>query len=122
MKLIIFLLSINLVFAEDVKVVKKGETVPFDGVLFTRELEKDIRNDIQVLTKKVDTLNKINDINEKELDILNKRVKIYQDKAKEMANREVKSEKDTFFKNTLYFLSGALLTGIVSYGVIRTVR
>jgi hypothetical protein len=122
MKLIIFLLSINLVFAKDVKVVNKGEVVPFDGVLFTRELEKDIRNDIQILTKKVDTLTKINDINEKELDILNKRVKIYQDKAKEMANREVKSEKNTFFKNTLYFLSGALLTGIVSYGVIRTVR
>lgn len=123
MKLIItFILSINIVMANEAKVVKKGEVVPFDGVLFTKELEKDIRNDLQILNKKVDTLNKINEINEKELAIVNKRLSLYQSKADIMAKREVKSEKDSLVKNTLYFLSGALLTGLIGYGVIKTYR
>lgn len=123
MKLIIaFILSFNIALANDVKVVKKGEVVPFDGVLFTKELEKDIRNDIQILNKKVNTLTKINDINEKELDIVNKRLALYQNKADELTKREVKSERDGLVKNTLYFLSGALLTGIIGYGVIKAYR
>lgn len=123
MKLMItFILSFNVAFANDVKVVKKGEVVPFDGVLFTKELEKDIRNDIQILNKKVNTLTKINDINEKELDIVNKRLALYQNKADELTKREVKSERDSLVKNTLYFLSGALLTGIIGYGVIKAYR
>jgi hypothetical protein len=123
MKLIIaFILSFNIALANDVKVVKKGEVVPFDGVLFTKELEKDIRNDIQILNKKVDTLTKINDINEKELNIVNKRLALYQNKADELTKREVKSERDSLVKNTLYFLSGALLTGIIGYGVIKAYR
>ena len=89
MKLIISLmLLLNISLANDVRVVKKGEAVPFDGVLFTKELEKQIRSDIQVLEKKVETLGKINSINEQEIGILNQRVSLYQDKAKEMADRE----------------------------------
>ncbi len=123
MKLITTLiLCFNIAIANDAKIVKKGEVVPFDGVLFTRELEKDIRNDLQILNKKVETLTKINDINEKELDIVNKRLSLYQTKADEMAKREIKSERDTLVKNTLYFLSGALLTGIIGYGVIKAYR
>lgn len=120
--LITLILSINVCFANEVKVVKKGDTVPFDGVLFTRELEKDIRNDIEILKKKADTLTKINDINEKELEIVNKRLKLYQDKSKELADREVKSENRDFLKNTVYFLSGALLTGLLGYGVFKAYR
>lgn len=103
--------------ADDVVVVKKGQAVPFDGVLFTKELEKSIRMDIQISEKRIDTLNKLNDLNEKEIDILTKRLNLHQQKTLEMSNREVESENRTFWKNTIYFLSGAIITGLISHGV-----
>lgn len=116
---LIFLLISNICIAEDVKVVKKGDTVPFDGVLFTKELEKSIRMDMQISEKKIDMLTKINDLNEKEINILTKRLELHQEKTAEIIDREVQLENSTFFKNTIYFISGALITGLISYGVNR---
>lgn len=115
-------MSSGLCFAQNVKVVKKGELVPFDGVLFTRQLEKDIREDIEKLKRRSEVLTKINEANEKEIDIVTKRLSLYQEKSKELADREVTSERDQFIKNAVYFLSGAILTGFISYGVIQTKR
>ena len=116
------LLISNICIAEEVKVVKKGESVPFDGVLFSKEKEKEVRVDLETSEKKIVTLRKLNELNESEITILNKRLELYQNKAKELADREVKSENNTFLKNSLYFLSGALLTGLIGYGVIQTYR
>ena len=122
-KLITLILTINLCFAENsVKVIKKGETAPFDGVLFTRELEKDIRNDLIVAEKKSAALTRLNEINEKEIEILNKRLGLYQTKAKELAEIETKVESDSFLKNVTYFISGALITGVIGYGVVKAYR
>jgi hypothetical protein len=116
------LLISNICIAEEVKVLKKGESVPFDGVLFSKEKEKEVRADLETSEKKIVTLRKLNELNESEITILNKRLELYQNKAKELADREVKSENNTFLKNSLYFLSGALLTGLIGYGVIQTYR
>jgi hypothetical protein len=122
-KLIVLFLTVNLCFADNsVKVIKKGESAPFDGVLFTRELEKDIRNDLIVYEKKSAALTRLNDINEKEIEILNKRLNLYQAKAKELAERETKAESDSFLKNATYFISGAIITGVIGYGVIKAYR
>jgi hypothetical protein len=101
-------------------VVKKGDITPFDGVLFTKELEKDIREDVQKLNRRNEVLTKLNEVNEKEIDILTKRIVLYQDKSRELVDREIKSERDSFIKNAAYFLSGALLTGLITYGVLQT--
>jgi len=114
-----FTLLLQQASASDVKTVKKGDIVPFDGVLFSKELEKDIREDAQFLEKKVNTLTKLNDLNEKEIEILSKRLELYQEKTKEMTLREVSNENTTFLKHTLYFLSGAIITGLISYGINR---
>jgi hypothetical protein len=103
----------------DVKTVKKGDTVPFDGVLFTKELEKSIREDIQVNERKINILTKLNDLNEKEIDILTKRLVVHQKVASEFATREVNSENNAFWKNALYFISGAVITGFIHYGANR---
>ena len=103
----------------DVKVVKRGDTVPFDGVLFTKEMEKSIREDLQLSERKVNTLNKLNELNEKEIDILTKRLVNHQKTVSEFSEREVFSENSTFWKSTLYFLSGAVITGLIYYGSNR---
>lgn len=102
--------------ANDVKVVKKGESVPFDGVLFTMEMEKSIRMDIQVYKKSTETLSKINELNEQEIDILGKRLSLYQTKTNELLRKE---DNTNLLKNVVFFLSGALIMGVVSYGVSR---
>lgn len=114
-----FLVLTQVCFGQDVKVVKKGEAVPFDGVLFTKELEKSIRMDMKISEKQIETLSKLNELNEKEIDILTKRLELHQEKNREMADREVEAENSTFWKHTIYFISGALLTGLISYGVNR---
>jgi hypothetical protein len=123
MKIFISLFMIsNLCFAQNVKVLKKGEMAPFDGVLFTKELEKDIREDVEKLKRRNEVLIKINEINEKEIEIVTKRLSLYQEKSRELADREVKAERSEFIKNALYFLSGAVITGFISYGVTQTNR
>jgi hypothetical protein len=120
--LLLLILSTNLCLAESVKVVKKGEPVPFDGVLFTKELEKDIRNDMETYKKKVEVLTKIDELNNKEIDILSKRLEVYQKKSLELAEKSSKLERDSYLKNAGYFLSGALLTGFLGYAVIQAYR
>jgi hypothetical protein len=123
MKLFLSLLLIcNICFAEDVKVVKKGETVPYDGVLFPKEKEQEIRTDLKTKEKRIITLSQLNDLNNKEIEVLNKRLGLYQEKAKEMADRELKQENNTFWKSALYFISGAVLTGVIGYGVVQAYR
>ncbi len=120
--LIAFILTTGLAAAQDVKVVKKGELVPYDGVLFPKEKEREIRTELETFEKKIITLRKLNDLNEKEIDILQKRVELYHKKSVELADREVKQESNSFVKSAIYFVSGALLTGVIGYGVIQAYR
>lgn len=123
MKLLIsFFLLANIALADEVKIVKKGDTVPYDGVLFTKDKEREIRTDLEISEKKILTLKRLNDLNEKEIEILNKRVELYQKKTKEIVNLQLQEEKYSNAKNALYFISGALITGLIGYGVIKAYR
>jgi hypothetical protein len=123
MKLLLTIfITLNIALAEDVKVVKKGDEVPFDGVLFPKEKEREIRTEIEIANKEVITLKKLNDLNEKEIDILNKRLDIYQKKSIELIKLEEEKKENDLLKNTLYFISGAVLTGVIGYGVLQAYR
>lgn len=122
MKLLIFLLSFNLCMANEVKVLKKGEVAPFDGVLFTKELERQIRNERIVADEKIKLLNELNDLSSKENEILKSRLELYQKKTTELLDMNNKVESSTFIKSAGYFLAGALITGVIGYGVIQAYR
>lgn len=122
MKFLILILSINLCFAEDVKVVKKGEVVPFDGVLFSKELERQIRNDKIILEEKVRILKSINELNIEHNSVLSSRLDLYQKKTTQLIEMNGKIEKSTFIQNAGYFMAGALITGFIGYGVIQAYR
>lgn len=109
-------------YGEDVTVVKKGAIVPYDGVLFSMDKEQEVRSERNVLQKRVLLLSDLNEINNKEIEILSSRLKLYQEKTKELSELEVKREESSFFKNALYFISGAIVTGVISYGVIQANR
>lgn len=116
-----FILFINYSFAQ-VAVLRKGEVVPFDGVLFTKELEKEIRTNLDISDKKISKLEGLNKLNDQEIDILNKRLNLYQQKSLELSDKAAKLEEGNFYKSFSYFLAGALLTGFIGYGVVKNYR
>lgn len=122
MKILVFMLSFNICFASEVKVLKKGESAPFDGVLFTKELERQIRNDKIVADEKIRLLTDLNDLNTKENKLLLSRLELYQKKTIELLDSNSKTESHSFFKNASYFVAGALITGFIGYGVIQAYR
>jgi hypothetical protein len=122
MKFILFFLCVNIALADQVKVIKKGDPAPFDGVLFTKELEKEIRNNLSIADDRIKLLNKINDLNNKEIEILSNRLELYQKKSLELSDINSKIENTTFIKNAGYFLAGAVITGFIGYGVVQAYR
>lgn len=122
MKILLLFLSINICMADQVKVLKKGEAAPFDGVLFTKELEKEIRTNQIIADEKVKLLSRINELNNKEIDVLLNRIDLYQKKSLELSEMNSKIEDTAFIKNAGYFLAGALITGFIGYGVIQVYR
>jgi hypothetical protein len=124
--LLVLLLSISIANAGDsVVVLAKGAPAPFDGVLFSREMEKQIRQidlDNDYLKRQNTSLIKLNTLSEQENTIITKRYENMQLKANELAEKQVKMENNSFWKTTLYFMSGALLTGVVAYGAARAGR
>lgn len=125
MKFLILSLLFNVAYAQNAVVIKKGDPAPFDGVLFTKTYEKELRQqklDLEYAEKKIVHLSQLNELNNKELDILTKRFELQRNRAQEMADRESKAESQSAWKNALYFVSGALVTGIIGYGVIQAYR
>ena len=122
--LLILLFSFNAV-SQDVVTVKKGDTVPFDGVLFTKERELQIRKEVlekDFLLKKNALLEELGKLQKDEIDVVNKRIDVYQKRTQEMADREVRQENLDFWKSAFYFTAGALIVGIIGYGVVNSYK
>jgi len=117
--LILVYLFTTLAMADEVKVLKKGDTVPFDGVLFSKQLEKEIREEVELNKLRIEKLTKLNELSEREIVVLTKRLEVTQKISLELADREVRKEDKEFLKNTLYFITGALVTGLIAHGVNR---
>jgi hypothetical protein len=104
-------------FAE-VTTVKAGQVAPYSGVLFSKDAElklREMREEYQIEKKKTELLSKINDMSQKEIDILTQRVDNYR-------GQVLENRKSSDLEKAVYFLAGALITGFVSYGVIKANR
>lgn len=119
--LILFLLSFNLL-AQDIVVLKKGDVVPFDGVLFSKEKELQLRQltlDKQALEKQNETLNKLFEFQQKEIEITTARIILHQEQNNILADKVVRQQENTFWQNVAYFGLGVVITGVVSYGAFQ---
>ena len=113
-----FFLSCSLCFGQEIKIIKKGAPAPFDGfVVDAKQMKvfRQIDKDRKVLKEKEITLKDLGVVQEK-------RIKYFQDQADfyqtEMQAQQVKG----WFKNTVYFLGGVAITGLISYGAWRVYR
>lgn len=127
--LVLIVLILNVLFNNkafsQVTVVKKGDTVQYDGVLFSKEKELEVRQqvlDLEYEKKRNLRLSDLNILNEKQIDLMHKRIDLYQNRVQQLQERDLSNQDDRLLNNTLYFVSGALLTGLIGYGVIQAYR
>lgn len=117
MKLILLIVCLSLTdncFGQ-VTTVKKGDPTPYDGVLFSKDKElklREMKEECTVDKKKVELFTKMNELNQKELDVLTQRVDNYRKEVRD--NRRISD-----FERAIYFFAGVVITGAISYGVVQ---
>ena len=117
MRLILLIICLLLTIDSfgQVATVKKGESVPYDGVLFSKDKElklREMKEECIVDKKKIELFTKMNELNQKELDVLTQRIDNYRKEVRD--NRKISD-----FERAIYFFAGVVITGAISYGVVK---
>ena len=105
--IIILLLSVNLLHAQQISPIKKGQVAGHDGFLIDKKFEQDRRKERELL----DLERTRNDMFKSLRGVQEERVDFYREQAKD-ANREVLKGK---FRTVLYFVVGVLAGGAAVY-------
>lgn len=98
-------------FAQDATVLKKGDPAPFDGVIFTKEKEKEIR--LMTETKK---------LQDEKIDLYDKRIALRDKQLDSLAERVVEQKDESLFTKVGMFILGAAVTTGVAFGVSRIAK
>jgi hypothetical protein len=119
--LVVLFLIPSLTWAEckqPVSLLKEGEKAECLGYLFTPEKEAEVRtkianyNNLDLITKKQDEL----------IDILNKRVYNQIEQNQLLSNQLELREKESFTQKAIFFIVGAVVTGLIAYGTVQAVK
>lgn len=118
--LIAFCLSFNAFAVDDNSVVylPKNNPAPFSGYLIT-PAKADKVHDINVELK---SQQKINGLLQEEQDLYVKRLQNSQAESDRLAKQLVDERDKSFFNKAGYFVLGAVLTGFISYGLVRSLK
>lgn len=115
--LLLILLTVNTAFGQ-VKHIKKGEAAPNDGYFITYEQEKKFRQlneENKQLKATVIQLKDLQLVQERQLSVLEERLKLQQDHNKFLNSQIDKSRSDGFWNKTFHFVSGAVVMGAATY-------
>lgn len=110
---------------QPVVVIKKGEVAVCDGFLFSPEAEKraaTARDDAKYYKELTDKLFERQDLATKERDILERRLNLYVEQSRTLSEALTKKQHEDFWQKALYFGLGAVITGGVAYGVVKTLK
>lgn len=116
--ILISLLITSNVYAGDCTLperILKGASSPCDGYVFSNDNETKVRTQIATDEAIIGNLRSQNKVQEDMLKIDAQQIQIYNDKL----NRE---QQLSSWEKALYFGMGALLTGAVAYGTVRTLK
>lgn len=115
MKYLLFLLSINVCFSDQVKYIKHGDPAPFTGYIF--DLEAEQKNQLSLLRKNNLEL-QVSLFKENEQDLM-KNSAMWKSVATENTERLVKIQGYTFWQNALFFGLGVVVTGGLAIGLSK---
>lgn len=116
----IIILSLNATsFAEEtVKYIDQGTPAPFSGYLMNDERAKRVR-DISI---DLESTKKINALLTEEKGILTQRLTESKEHIDYLSKELISTRDMSFLPKAGYFLLGAVLTGLVSYGAAKAIR
>lgn len=117
--LLITLLISNIAFGQ-VKYLEKGEQAPFTGYLFTPEKESEVRQNNESLKyyKLLDESNqRIIQMKDQELSIVRDQGALWQTQSQNLSKQLEDAKSGSFWKQTLYFGLGALITTGLAFAV-----
>lgn len=117
---VVFIFSINpsRSRAEDMVVIKEGDTAPMDGILVSSERMKQFRQ-----TNEDYKLLKLENLKLKDLSEINdQRIVLYKDHVKQVTDDLSRSERRRFWTNVGYFALGVVVTGFAAKVAIESSR
>jgi len=120
--LLVLLLSINTIFAQDIVPIKKGQPSPADGFYISYNQEKKFRliNEENLKLKtQVIQLKDLSAALEDKNTILEQRLTLYQNQNKYLTSELSDQRIDNFFGKTIYFIGGILVTGAIGYIALK---
>lgn len=104
---------------EDIQVLSKGEVANCDGLLFSpnasRKADEAIQ-DAKYYKLLSDRLYQRQDLTQKEINILDERLRLYMDQSQTLAKELTYKENEDKWQKFMYFGLGVLATGIAVYG------
>jgi hypothetical protein len=103
-----------------VEYIEKGKPAPYTGYLFTPEKEADVRkaNEDLKLFKLIDDNNsKILKLKEDQLVVVKEQADLWKNQSERLSKQLVDAEDRGFWRNTLYFGLGAIVTTAIVFGV-----
>jgi polyhydroxyalkanoate synthesis regulator phasin len=119
------ILFVQSVLASDPTLLHKGDLSPNEGWLFSRELEADNRQrlmDADIL-KQLDASNqRVIQYHIQEKDILKQQADLWHGQADNLSKQLVQAEDRSFWRNSMFFVLGALITTAITFGVNKASR
>ena len=101
--------------AEPVQLLNHGDKAPCTGFLFSPEQEKKVyeaTQDAKYYKELSDKLMKRQELQTEQLQIMDERLKLYMNQSNTLAIELQKEKSDSFWKKTLYFGLGIIVTGV----------
>lgn len=119
-KRIVLALAFSLSAQAQVEYLEKGKAAPFTGYLFTPEKEAEVRKaneDLKLYKLIEDNNSKILKLKEDQLVVVKEQANLWQTQSERLSKQLVDAENRAFWRNTLYFGLGALITTSIVFGV-----
>ena len=113
--IIVLLLSFSTLATDQVKYVNKGDSVPYNGYLFSPKSELRIRTKVKNLEHKLETMGQLSVVKDKRLELYKSS---YEEATKELSKQQVKSYLWTIGGFTI----GIGLSAIAVYSMKKVLR
>lgn len=107
---------------EDIQAIEKGQVANCTGTLISPDATKkfdDALQDLEYYEDLTDRLYKRQDLTNKEIETLDKRLQLYMEQSEVLAKEVYKKEREDKWQKAIYFGLGVIATGIAVSGAKR---
>lgn len=104
---------------EDIQIIEKGQVANCDGLLFSKEAALEVdktQKDAKYYKELSTNLLERRELTNKEISVLDKRLKIYMDQSTLLAKEVHRKEKQDKWQQFIWFGLGVLATGVAVHG------